>query len=177
MEEKNVEIDNKNEKQIEIIKIGKFSFELEEKREQSLIMQSGHMLTGFSIISVMLLAVIPILLDYTKISNKTVFLLLGIPLLCLVIGLLFAIAAQWRYDIHDLGDLESTYELIMNGPLVDVNKWWLANLNYIYKKRLDLNEKRAKSMILSTAFFGISILTILIYLIALLTYAAYKFLL
>ena len=149
--------------------MGKFSYELEEKREQSLILQSGHMLTGFSIIFVMLLAVIPILLNYTQISNKVVFLLLGISLFFLIFGLLFTIAAQWRYDYLGLDDIETIYNLMI-APSNDVGDWWLENLNYIYNAKNDLNEKRVKLMKFSTFSFSISILTILIYLICLLTY-------
>jgi len=149
--------------------MGKFSYELEEKREQSLILQSGHMLTGFSIIFVMLLAVIPILLNYTQISNKVVFLLLGISLFFLIFGLLFTIAAQWRYDYLGLDDIETIYNLMIV-PSNDVGDWWLENLNYIYNAKNDLNEKRVKLMKFSTFSFSISILTILIYLICLLTY-------
>jgi len=162
------ETDGGNERKVEIIKMGKFSFELEEKREQSLILQSGHMLTGFSIISVMLLAVIPIMLDYTRISNKIVFLLLGVSLLFLVISLLCAIAAQWRYDYLGFDNIDSIYQLMNTAPSEDVNNWWIANLNYIHNSKNNLNEKRAKMMKYSTVSFGISISTILIYLIVLL---------
>ncbi|MCL2550468.1 MAG: hypothetical protein FWE78_06070 [Methanimicrococcus sp.] len=165
MEERYAEIEGENEKKIEIIKMGKFSFELEEKREQNLILQAGHMLTGFSIISVMLLAIIPILLDYTKIPNKIVFLLLGTSLLFLVFSLLFTVGAQWRYKHLGLESIKSIYDLMSQVPLNDVNDWWLENLNEIYNAKNDVNEKRVKLMKFSTLSFGISILTILIYLI------------
>ena len=162
------ETDNENEKINEIIKMGKFSFELEEKREQSLIVQSGYMLTGFSIVSVMLLAAIPILLDYTKFSNKIVIFLIGLSLLFLIFSLLFTIAAQWRYKYTGLSNIESIYDLMIDVPLSDFNEWWLKNLNEIYNAKNNLNEKRADFMKISTFSFGISILTILIYLITLL---------
>ena len=40
------------------------SFESEEKREQSLIDQSSQMLTAFSIISVLLLMIAPVVISY-----------------------------------------------------------------------------------------------------------------
>jgi hypothetical protein len=86
---------------------------------------------------------------------------------------LFKIIAHWRCDTLGFEAIESVYELIMTSPLKYVDNWWLANLNHIYKKRADLNEKRAKSMKFSTAFFGLSILTILIYLIVLIIYTTY----
>ena len=160
------EIDD--EKIIEIIKMGNFSFELEEKREQSLVLQSGYMLAGFSIISVMLLAAIPILLDYTKFSNKFVIFLIGFSLVFLIISLLFTIAAQWRYKYKGLENIESIYNLMIDVPLNDFNGWWLENLNDIYNAKNDLNEKRADLMKISALSFGFSILTIFIYLMMLL---------
>jgi len=157
-----------DEKIIEIIKMGNFSFELEEKREQSLVLQSGYMLADFSIISVMLLAAIPILLDYTKFSNKFVIFLIGFSLVFLIISLLFTIAAQWRYKYKGLENIESIYNLMIDVPLNDFNGWWLENLNDIYNAKNDLNEKRADLMKISALSFGFSILTIFIYLMMLL---------
>ena len=166
----NMEIDYENEKKNEIIKMGKFSFEAEEKREQSLILQSGHMLTGFSIISVMLFAIIPILLNYTQISNRIVFFLIGISLLFLIVSLLFSIAALWRYECTVFDNIESVYNLMINDPLNNFNVWWLKNLNRACNEKSDLNEKRTNLMKISTISFGVSIFAILIYLIALLVY-------
>jgi len=44
--------------------------------------------------------------------------------------------------------------------------WWLKNLNDICNAKKDLNNKRAKFMVISIFSFGFSILTTLIYLIA-----------
>ena len=137
----------------EVIKMGRFSFELEEKREQSLILQSGYMLTGFSIISVMLLAVIPVLLDYTTLPSKIVFIFLGFSLFFLICSLLFAIAAQWRYEYAGLGDVESIYFLMKCESVFAINSWWLKNINEIFITKNRLNEKRARLMKISTISF------------------------
>jgi len=162
------EMDDENERKTGIIKMGKFSFGLEKGREQSLIHQSGYMLTGFSIVSVMLLAAIPILLEYTKIPNKIVFLFLGFSLLFLVISLLCTIVAQWRYKSIRLDSIEPIYNLMMNAPLSDFNNWWLENLNNMNNDISNLNDRRSDWMKISTVSFGFSIITILIYLVGLL---------
>ena len=158
----------KLKKEAEIIKMGNFSFELEEKREQSLLTQSGYMLTGFSIVSVMLLAAIPILLENTNISNRTVLILIGISLLFLILSLLSTIVAQWRYKSVRLNNVELIYNLMIDMPLKDFNYWWLDNLDNLHNEKNRLNDKRADWMKISTISFGISISTILIYLIILL---------
>ncbi|MDR0766995.1 MAG: hypothetical protein LBE57_00900 [Methanosarcinales archaeon] len=164
------ETSSEKQMKMEIIKMGLFSFELEEKREQSLITQSGYMLTGFSIISVMLLAAVPILIDYMKVPNKIVFLFIGISLIFLIVSLLFAILTQWRYKYDGLKDIKSIYTLMHSESLETVDDWWLVNLNEIYKSKYKLNERRAIFIKISTGCFGASILTILIYLIIFLHY-------
>jgi len=162
------EMNDEKERKSEIIKMGKLSFELEKEREQSLIYQSGYMLTGFSIVSVMLLAAIPILLEYTKIPNQIVFLFLGLSLLFLIISLLFTIAAQWRYKSVRLDNIESIYNSVIHLPFNDFNNWWLGNLNKMHNEITHLNDKRADWMKISAVSFGLSIFTILIYLVGLL---------
>ena len=158
--------DSERQMKIEIIKMGKFSFELEEKREQSLIIQSGYMLTGYSIISVILMAVIPILLNYTNLPFKLVFILLGFSLLFLIFSLLFALLSLWRYQYSGLDDIESVYKMMIHEPLDTVSDWWLKNINTIRNEKNSLNNKRARYVKWSTFFFGFSIITILIYLVA-----------
>ena len=50
-----------------VVELGKYSFDLEEKREQSLISQSGQILTAISLFSAGILMALPILLTYTSI--------------------------------------------------------------------------------------------------------------
>ena len=158
-------IEGKGGNETEFIKIGTFSYDAEEKKEQRLILQSGHMLTGFSIVSVMLLATIPILLDYTKVSNKYVFSLLGFALIFLIVSLLGTIIAHWRYGGSSVEDMESIYRSMCNSQLADFNWWWLKNLNDFCNEKRKLNNKKEKVMKISTISFGFSILCILIYLI------------
>ncbi|WNY23172.1 hypothetical protein MmiHf6_04760 [Methanimicrococcus hongohii] len=162
------EPDSSNQMKSEIIRMGLFSFELEEKREQSLITQSGYMLTGFSIIFVMLLAAVPILLDYTKLPSSVVFLFIGISLMFLIISMLFTVAAQWRYQHYGLKDIESIYNFMYFESLETADDWWLKNLNELYNFKNDSNNTRSRLMKLSAVSFSFSILTILIYLITLL---------
>jgi hypothetical protein len=160
-----IDTENKKEKEKEIIKMGKFTFELEEKREQNLILQSGHMLTGVSIVSVILLAIIPILLNNADISDKAIFFYLGLSLLGLVLSLLFSVIAHLRYKHHGLGSIKSIYISLMYIPFDDFNQWWLENLNKICAGKSKVNNIRAISLLISILLFTFSICTILIYLI------------
>ena len=50
---------------------GKFSFDLEEKREQSILNQSSQMLTAFSLFSAAILMALPIMTEYSAIITTS----------------------------------------------------------------------------------------------------------
>lgn len=54
------------------VEFGRFSFELEEKREQSIIQQSSQIITAFSIASAAVLMAVPIIIDNTQLRSRTV---------------------------------------------------------------------------------------------------------
>jgi len=125
------EIEDKSEKEIKIIEMGKFALELEEKKEQSLLRQSGDMLTGFSVVAVVLSAVIPILLKYTEISNKIIFILLGFSLLLLIVSLLLLVSAHERKKYTEFHTIEEIYISMIDQPLSYFNQRTLLDLNEI----------------------------------------------
>ena len=72
-----------------IVELSKFSYDMEEKREQSLIQQTGQMIMSFSIISVAEFMLLPIVLQYIHhLSRAYIFTWCGIitiPLLAMLI--------------------------------------------------------------------------------------------
>ena len=88
------------------VDFGKFSFELEEKRGESLIAHSGHMLTAFSLYSAALLTLLGSLLSNEIISRTHLFVssaCIAVPLIC---ALVFTMLAQWRFKYETLIDAE-----------------------------------------------------------------------
>ena len=82
-----------------IVKLGKFSYELEEKREQSLIAQSNQMLTAFSVFSVALYMALPIIISVnTALANQVLF-CAGIVSLALISSLILAISCLFLIAI------------------------------------------------------------------------------
>ena len=88
-----------------VVEFAKFSYELEEKREQSLLNQSGHLLTLFSVSSAVLFTAVPVLLSYTNFDKGRILLFSGISLTILLVSMLLAVISQWRFR----------YETMMNG--------------------------------------------------------------
>ena len=85
---------------------GLFSFELEEKREQSILNQAGQMLTAFSIFSAAILMALPLVADYTNVPDGQAFCLAVVVLAPLIASLVLDILAQWRFKYQAIKDAE-----------------------------------------------------------------------
>lgn len=81
-----------------VVNFAKFSFELEEKREQSLVNQSGQMLTAFSVVSAAILMAVPILIDYTSVSKRIILISAGITLAPMLLSMALALLSRWRFS-------------------------------------------------------------------------------
>ena len=95
-----------------IVQLGKFSYELEEKREQSLIVQSSNMLTAFSVFSAVIFVVIPIIIDNTNVRVNQLLLCSAIIAFFLISSLVLAVLSQWRYKYKTMTDINDFFEQI-----------------------------------------------------------------
>lgn len=80
----------------------KFSFELEEKRRQSFLEQSGRMFTAFSITSAALLLSVQILLPIFDNLKYEILISAGVVLSFLLGSMVLAGFSQWRYKYMTL---------------------------------------------------------------------------
>ena len=150
-----------------IVEFSKFSYELEEKREQSLIEQSSQMLTAFSIASAALLMAVPIILEYTCISKCRILISAGLVLFFMLISMVLAVISQWRFK----------YKTMMNGDelLQKVEKnakghiyqaqydyQWIDQLKEIQDSKKKNNDKRYKLIHASMIFFLIATASLLL---------------
>lgn len=88
------------------VEFGKFSFELEEKRGESLIVHSGHMLTAFSLYSAALLTLLGSLLNNAIISRTHLFIASTCIAVPLILSLVFTLLAQRRFKYETLIDAD-----------------------------------------------------------------------
>lgn len=151
-----------------VVEFGRFSFELEEKREQSIISQSNQMLTGFSICSAALLMAIPIMCDETNVPHTQLLIASGFVFFFLIISLVLAVIAQWRFEYQSMICAED-FEIAINKE-ADIyqsqkqyNDQWVFQLTAIQRSKQQVNDRRVKLVIASMTCFltavGIFLLT------------------
>ena len=149
-----------------IEKLSKYSYELEEKREQSLIEQSSKMLEAFSVITAALGILLSIVLQYIQsLSKYFVFISTGIIGFFLLSSLILAILAQWRYKYKALPLPDDIYKHIHDNykGFLDVNnqaKHFNDLLNEIQQSKKSINDRRVKLITWSMIFFYCSIVTL-----------------
>lgn len=95
-----------------VAEFGRFSFELEEKREQSLITQSGHMLTALSILSAALLMTLPLLFEYTLIEKERLLSTVGIVFVPIIVSIVLCIITQWRFGYQTMMNAKTLQDRI-----------------------------------------------------------------
>ena len=145
-----------------VVEMGKFSYELKEKREQSLITQSGQMLTTFSIASAAVLMALPVMLEYTYYSQKALLSAAALILLPLVASMVLAVWAQWRFKyttMENAAELLSKIEKNADKHIYQAqyNYQWIDQLRIIQESKKELNDRRVKIIKASQICFFIAI--------------------
>lgn len=119
---------------------GKFSFDLEEKREQSILNQSSQMLTAFSLFSAAILMALPIVTEYSAIPDWQIMYLTEVAFAPLIVSLVLAIIAQWRFSYQTMLDAEG-FENILYRQKEDYHDqsdydWqWVYQLSAVQKSK------------------------------------------
>lgn len=151
-----------------IKEFGLFSYEMECKREESLIEQSGKMMTAFSIYTASLYVLVQIMLDCFKYLKNEILLATGIISVCLIASLVLAIISQWRYKYKKLSDIDVFYESIeyekdRYEAQADYDLQWKYQISGIHKSKEKNNDRRAKlimaAMIVFLVAIGITLLS------------------
>lgn len=106
----------------------KFSYELEEKREQSLIKQSSQMLTAFSVTFGALSVAARTLIERAIFPEHKIFLLVGAVLLLLLGSMILAMISQWRYKYITLEN-----GMVILSKLKKERRKFVCQANYDYQ--------------------------------------------
>ena len=155
-----------------IIRLGKYSFELEEKREDSLIKQSSQMLTAFSIFSAVLFAALNIVIGLKIVSTGRLLFCASIVALVLIASLVLALLAQWRFGYQIMVSVNEIFEQVNNDSQsykdqADFDKQWMYQLEPIHASKKKNNDKRANLIRASMILFIIAIALVFIFAILL----------
>lgn len=157
-----------------VVEFGRFSFELEEKREQSIIQQSSQMLTAFSIVSAVILMAIPILIENTEILPKVIIIAAALVLIPLIVSMVLSILSQWRFTYSSMLTAE---ELLRQAEAdkehhtfqAQYDYQWVSQLTTIQNSKKKNNDTRSNLIRASTISFLVSIgMLVLVVLILLL---------
>jgi hypothetical protein len=150
-----------------IVRFGMFSFELEEKREQSLINQSNRMFTAFSIFTVALFMILPIVIGlYNTLTSKIMF-CVGIVSFLLLASLVLALLAQWRFKYVTMSDIEEFYrkvneEFSIYKTQASFDMQWKEQILSIHTSKKRNNDTRSKLIQASMWVFLIAIGVVLL---------------
>lgn len=143
-----------------IKELGKYSYELEEKREQSLLDQAGKMLTAFALFTAALNMLLSAVLTHATIpiSKNKLILFGGVISFFLLVSLVLAIMAQWRYSFIVMQDALEIYEQVkadfQNYPTqAEFDMQWVYQLKHIHYGKRRNNERRVKLIKASMAIF------------------------
>jgi len=144
------------------LNFGRFSLELEEKREQSIITQSSHMLTAFSLFSAAMLMAIPIVIEQTIVPKEQVLSLAGLLFIPLVASLVLTIIAQWRYKYQTMITAEEFRDKFLHNEdeyqcQSQFDSQWIDQIAQVQQSKIGTNNRRARLIKASMICFLVSI--------------------
>lgn len=150
------------------VEFGKFSLELEEKRGESLITHSGHMLTAFSLYSAALLTLLAALLNDGFISRTHLYMASTGIAFPLVFSLVFTMLAHWRYKYEILIDGEAFRKIFSNESEFYREQYqfdyqFIYQLQLVQKSMETVNDKRLKYIKAAMLCFFVSIAMLFIF--------------
>lgn len=151
-----------------IKELGMFSYELEEKREQSLIGQATSMMTAFSIFTAALYMIVAIIVEFTVLSKNQILFSTAIISFILIISLLFAIFAQWRFKYNVVRNIMDIYAAVNNNyedyrTQAQFDMQWMEQIKVIHGSKKKNNDKRVIFIKISMILFIIAISLLFIF--------------
>lgn len=142
---------------------GLFSFEREERREESAISQAGQMLIAISVFSAVILMLVPILIEHTDIDHFRIYVFLAIVLSLLSVSFICAVLAQSKYDHAVPADIEQIYQRIYDhyeefSDRDDYLMFQKRQIGDIHQSKKRLNDKRVRLLLISLNFLIFTII-------------------
>lgn len=135
-----------------VLELSKHSYELEEKREQSLISQSSQMATVFSFISAVILMLFPVIVDvFPTVPLGPLTILVSIILGLLILSLFLALLVQWRFPYQALPSPKTILDHELSNKNIDMfntpeqrNKAYVETLDNSWQSKCALNNRRVR---------------------------------
>jgi hypothetical protein len=144
----------------EIIEYGKYSLDMEVRREESIISQAGQMLTTFSFSTAALYLLFQIALDkYPVLSNKFLIISVGSITVLLMVSLFSAMLSLWRWKRKTMKNMNKFFEHVRKYQKKFLENdyafliEWEKSLGDIHEDLFDLNNRRGILLKLSMGSF------------------------
>lgn len=145
-------------------------YESEEKREQNLIQQSSQMQTVFSFMTAAIFMAVPICIEFRASLSLEFFLASSSSVVSfLIVSLLLASIAQWRWKTTTFPDVNEIKDCIINNPdweklTIEYNQidQWVNVIGKVQKQRATLNDRRVYLIMASMLCFYCSIFSVVI---------------
>ena len=154
------------------VEFGKFSYELEEKREQSLLNQAAQMLVALSVFFVVVIALMENIVDMQNPINRKIAVLV---FLLLITSLILVLLSQWRYKyqtMRSIDEIWKTIECDKEGykSKMDFDKRWIYQIEAIQSSKKQVNDKRVMLLKSGMVVFLIAVVMVAMYLICLIVF-------
>ena len=147
----------------DIVDLAKVSFEQEERREQSILSQSGKLLTALSISSAAILMIVPIFIQNLALQMKNYILICLIIVLFLVLtSMFFSLLVQWRFKYNSLPSPEEIFTHIANNEEYFETseqrcRFWIDALENNWRSKLKNNNKKVIFLKIAMILFFVSL--------------------
>lgn len=134
-----------------LAKFSKEIFESEEQREQAIIEQAGRMQQAFSFVTVAVLAIVPILLSWTRLPQVYILVITSTVLIGLCFSLILSTIALWRYKREDFPSITALHEKMEHEFVnfkIDAqrNKYYVETLGVIQNSLSKRTDKRIRCL-------------------------------
>lgn len=132
-----------------IVEFGRYSFGQQEKREESLLNQSSQMLTACSVTAAIFSNIILNSINIFKVA----------ALISLLVSLVFAVMAGWRFKICWMANIDSFYEDVYNNnekyeDPYQFDYQWKHQLSMLHKDKERINAIRTRYILFSMCAFA-----------------------
>ena len=125
-----------------VLDLAQEKYEYENQREQDLVQQSGQMQAAFSFMTAALFMALPVTIEHRG-SLPIVFFFISTSIICffLLVSLVLASLATWRWKKVALGNIKSIKDAVLNSNDRDM---YLSESNRIYAKIEALEQVQAR---------------------------------
>lgn len=132
-----------------IVEFGRYSYGQQEKREESLLNQSSRMLTACSVTAAIFSNIILNSINIFKIA----------ALVSLLVSLVFAVMAGWRFKTGWMASIDSFYDDVYNNnekyeEQYQFDYQWKHQISMLHKDKERINDIRTRYILFSMCAFA-----------------------